>query len=231
MFYVNSTAQSFQLLDSNDVNIGGTTYYAIGSNSNLDHTKFNVKNLTNSSQKFGVKVRQEYSPYSYSHLMLCIDLDCFSANTALCSTQTINASNYPVSDSITANSNFDLNFDIRPATWPWVDCPNDSSIWQVIIYNQTDTSDTTSARIIYRCSNPPLPTSVVELSQESRLNAFPNPTNSTLTFNSKIKGRLYNILGKEVLLINGLSEIDISHLTKGVYFLKTKDSTTKVLKQ
>jgi len=137
-------------------------------------------------------------------------------------------------DTIAANSNYDHYLDLRPATWMWTDCPKDSAIWKVAIYNPTDTTNTidpTTTRIIYKCIDSPDPTSVLESTNENRINAFPNPTNSRLNFSSKISGRLFDLLGNEILDFNQQTEIDISPLTKGVYFLKTNDSVTKVIKK
>ena len=85
-------------------------------------------------------------------------------------------------------------------------------LWHITIYNRADTTDTTSARVIYRCTEPPLPTLIGEASNENEFSAYPNPTSSVLNFNSKVTGRLYNILGSEILQFNNQSKIDISQL-------------------
>ena len=95
----------------------------------------------------------------------------------------------------------------------------------------SDTTDTTSARIVYKCVESPDPTWVIESSIESSLNAYPNPTNSKLNFRSKISGRLFDLLGNEVSRFNQQSEIDISHLTNGVYFLQTDETVIKSIKK
>jgi hypothetical protein len=95
----------------------------------------------------------------------------------------------------------------------------------------SDTTDTTSARIVYKCVESPDPTWVIESSIESSLNAYPNPTNSKLNFRSKISGRLFDLLGNEVSRFNQQSEIDISHLTNGVYFLQTDETVIKIIKK
>ena len=119
-------------------------------------------------------------------------------------------------------------FRFEPVTWMWADCPNDSSVWNVTVFDPTNQNDSSSVRIVWRCVTP---TSIEESSKTKNIKAFPNPANSILNFNSKTTGRLYNVLGCEVLFFRDMKEIDISHLTKGVYFLKTKNSTQKILKQ
>lgn len=88
-----------------------------------------------------------------------------------------------------------------------------------------------ASSIIYKCVESPDPTRVIESSIESSLNAYPNPTNSKLNFRAKISGRLFDLLGNEVLRFNQQSEIDISHLTNGVYFLKTDETVIKIIKK
>ena len=225
LFSLNIDAQSFELLDANNVSIDGTTHYVYGTNIELDHVKFNINNLSNSTQTFALKVRQEYSPYPQSGLSICFLTFCFHASTGLFSTQIINNG---VGDTIPANSQYNTNLDMRPVTWPWIDCPNDSSIWHITIYDPGNIADSSSARVIYKCVTS---TNIGESLNEASFNIYPNPTNSVLNFNSIITGRLYSVLGNEVLRFNNKSEIDISHLTKGVYFLKTNGSTIRILKQ
>ena len=110
----------------------------------------------------------------------------------------------------------------------WTDCLNDSAIWRITVYDPNNITDSSSTRVIWKCV---LPTSIEDYSNDQRLNIFPNPTISKVNFNSKITGRLYNLLGNEVLLFNKAFEIDISALSKGVYFLKTKETTRKIIKQ
>ena len=77
----------------------------------------------------------------------------------------------------------------------------------------------------------------------NKLKIYPNPTNGIFTiqsyFDTAIKGKIYDVLGKEVLkslsIINGMNTIDIANLPKGIYLLKVSDlketKTIKIIKQ
>ena len=110
----------------------------------------------------------------------------------------------------------------------WTDCLNDSAIWRITVYDPKNITDSSSTRVIWKCF---IPTSNEDYSNGPKLNIFPNPPKSKVNFNSKITGRLYNLLVNEVLLFNKKFEIDLSNMRKGVYFLKTKETTRKIIKQ
>ena len=153
------------------------------------------------------------------------------ASTLIYTEQIINNG---IADTITANdvypnfNDFSETFSIKPSKWMWCDCLNDSAIWIITVYDPNNIADSSSTRVIWKCV---LPTSIEDYSNDQRLDIFPNPTNSKVNFNSKLTGRLNNILGDEVLLFNEVFEIDISDMRKGIYFLKTKESTIKIIKQ
>lgn len=77
----------------------------------------------------------------------------------------------------------------------------------------------------------------------SKILIYPNPTDDIIRIigdESEIKAlKMYDIFGKEITFISlqivtgdsTLMEIDLSHLNKGVYFIKTKTTINKVYKQ
>jgi len=70
-------------------------------------------------------------------------------------------------------------------------------------------------------------TSAVENNQFIRLNIYPNPVNSTLIIesNSAIKKvTIYSLQGKE-LITTSSSKIEVSFLTKGIYFISVETKT------
>ncbi|MBA4239807.1 MAG: hypothetical protein C0448_03720 [Sphingobacteriaceae bacterium] len=73
--------------------------------------------------------------------------------------------------------------------------------------------------------------------QHSQITLYPNPTSSILNIDVKEQTQItiVNVLGDIVLTqpINGLSEIDVSKLTSGVYFIKdaTSGRATKFIKE
>ena len=225
LFYTNTNAQTFELLDSNNVSIEGKTHYIYGVKP-FRKIYFNIKNLTGSTQEFGVKITLEYTPNSSSGLAVIYKVSGHIADAYVYTPQIMTDT-----DVITANSNYAEKFRVEPFTNTWADCPNDSAIWRVTIFNQADITDTTTARIIYKCSEAPLSTGIGNISVNNDIKIYPNPTNGLLNFNTKIKGRLYNILGKEVLYVNNKSNIDISYLTKGIYFLNVNGSVKRIVKE
>lgn len=80
-------------------------------------------------------------------------------------------------------------------------------------------------------------TSTNQLNRYSNLSIFPNPTSSiiNLEFNNieNVDFQLFNLTGQSVLngIVNSNStQIDVSHLPEGVYFLKVGNVVKKVLK-
>ena len=226
-----SIAQSLQLLDNNGNIIEGSTHYQYLTSLSSQQTRFQIKNLTAATQSFALKVSLEYAPYPNSALAIILASNGYIASPLINTDQIINNG---IGDTITNNgiypnlNNLFSSFRFEPVTWMWNDCPNDSAIWHITVYAPNNTADTSSVRVIWKCVTP---TGVEDVLKESFFNAHPNPTSSVLNFNSKTTGRLYNVLGSQVLHFNKQLKIDISHLTKGLYFLKTKETTIKVIKE
>jgi len=86
--------------------------------------------------------------------------------------------------------------------------------------------------------------SIDDLEETSKtITLYPNPTSKILNIKSSVSSgsssvELYSIQGKKVFttqLDNNQSDIDISHLTAGLYLVKvindTSSFTTKIIKQ
>ena len=75
-----------------------------------------------------------------------------------------------------------------------------------------------------------------EVIEEAHFSVYPNPAKDFLFINGATieRATIYNILGKEVFKINNQNKLDISPLSKGVYFINVSDgvkaSTKKFIK-
>lgn len=67
----------------------------------------------------------------------------------------------------------------------------------------------------------------------NRFKIFPNPTLEFLNINSLSldSATIYNILGEEVLKVNNENRIDVSSLSKGVYFIKVSNGINSATKK
>lgn len=69
--------------------------------------------------------------------------------------------------------------------------------------------------------------------EKNNIEIYPNPTNGLLKIHSeiiytKLEISVFNITGQKIFTVNNQTEIDISHLTKGIYLIKVKmDGTIK----
>jgi hypothetical protein len=222
------SAQSFQLLDHNDIDITGTTHYEIDSARNLGETKFHIKNLTNSQQAFSLKVERIYTPYTNSGLACCFGVACYSASGTVDGVQVINDGD---GDNIEANAIYN-DLKVAPVVWPWENCPLDSAVWRVTVYSSFNASDSASANIIWRCDQA---TSVQLIDQDAvKLKAFPNPVASHLTINYSIDGvfntafvDFYDMLGQKLVSTQlssskGQVLLDVGSFNAGIYFYAIK---------
>lgn len=69
-------------------------------------------------------------------------------------------------------------------------------------------------------------TSIEDITTENILNAYPNPFSSEINFTGYAE--LYDVLGAKVA--EGTNVINVANITEGVYVLKTKISTVKLIK-
>ncbi len=89
---------------------------------------------------------------------------------------------------------------------------------------------------------PELQTSVIDLQesviQDDYVKIYPNPIQDFLQIElykqDVHKAVIVDLFGRIVLILNNLSEsnnIDLSHLSSGIYLLKISDKTYKILKE
>jgi hypothetical protein len=105
-------------------------------------------------------------------------------------------------------------------------------------WNGIETLDPMLLRITYKQTGE---TGLSEVTQEiDKINIYPNPTKDKLWIDCENFSTiaLYDMLGKEVLnqKINGKSEVNISHLPKGIYIVKVLSDekvigSSKIMKQ
>ena len=220
LFGLTTKAQTFELLDSNDVSIDGTTHYTYGTSASLYQTKFHIKNLTASIKPFALKATLEYTPYTNSDLSGSIDPIGFSCSSTIYTTQIINGG---VGDDINANGIY--SFRAHPVTWMWNDCLNDSAIWRVTVYDPNNISDSTSAKIIWKCT---LPTSTRAFINKKEFSVYPNPSTSIVNIkvpnsNKQLGIKIYTLAGELMLQQHFVNKLDVSTLSKGIYLLKIDD--------
>jgi hypothetical protein len=219
------SAQTFQLLDHNDVDISNTTHYEYGTTTELGLTKFHVKNLTGSQADFALKVEKVHVPYTTSGLACCFGTACFSASATVSGTQIINSG---VGDNVLANGIY-TDLKISPVTWMWTVGGADYAEWIVTIYDPANPSDNSTATIIWQTGASTVSIDEVDESVV-KLNAYPNPAKNNLTVSysvdasfNKASIELFDVLGQK-LISNELSstkgeiKLDVSNLNAGVYF-------------
>ena len=72
----------------------------------------------------------------------------------------------------------------------------------------------------------------VENTEITNLKLYPNPTKNTLTIDGDYTlATIYNIFGKIVLTTDYQKSIDVTALSKGIYFIKVDNTTIKFIKQ
>ena len=222
------SAQSFELLDANDVDISITSHYEYGEKEDLGLTKFHVRNLLGTQAAFAVKVEKVYVPYSNSSLAVCFGLACFSADATVDGTQIINNG---VGDNVNQNTIY-TDLKVAPITWPWGDCEKDSAVWKMTVYDPANISDEVTATIVWRCG---YPVTVEALSEDIvTLTSFPNPALAHLKINYKIEAaystasiEFYDMLGQELVsekLVDskGQVQLDVRPFNAGIYFYAIK---------
>lgn len=75
------------------------------------------------------------------------------------------------------------------------------------------------------------------VSQKTELNFYPNPTtdgkiyitSNTATSNKEVE--IFDVLGKSVLKVTVIKEVNISSLESGVYLIKIKDGENSVTRK
>lgn len=65
--------------------------------------------------------------------------------------------------------------------------------------------------------------------ERNSFSMYPNPASDVVSFNKEVNITIFDINGKKVLAAENISSINISELSKGVYFVKTSEGVTKKL--
>ena len=215
-----ASAQSFQILDHNDVDITGTNHVELGTGQELDGTKFHVKNLTGNPLYYKCEV-QQISNVPNTDIQVCYGSVCNTATAGVLTVQTIPDSGLVNSSAI------DSTFKVAPFSGFGAWTGGESATWRVKIYNSANPNDSASVMITFQNYG----VSVEEITaDEVTLRAYPNPTTNKLTINYSIDGNtanaklgVFDIVGKNVKSYplagdkNQLT-IDVSDLNSGVYF-------------
>lgn len=215
-----ASAQTFQLMDHNDVSIDNTSHYEYGTTLYLEGTKFHVKNLSLGTATYSCKV------YSISHsttsdLQVCYGTNCFTADELNMGVQT-NSGFVTI-----AGGGIDTSLKVAPFTFIWGAA--DSAVWRVTVYDVSNPTDSSSAIITWKEG---FPLSIKnEISKESvSFAVYPNPTSDNLTINYKIDANVtvvsvdvFDVVGKRVLThkltgAKGIVKVDVSNLNSGIYF-------------
>jgi hypothetical protein len=215
-----ASAQTFQLMDHNDVSIDNTSHYEYGTAAYLEGTKFHVKNLSSGPATYSCKV------YSITHsttsdLQVCYGTTCFTADELIMSVQT-NSGSVAI-----PGGGIDTSLKVAPFTFIWGAA--DSAKWRVTVFDVSNPNDSSSAIVTWKEG---FPLSIKnEISKESvSFSVYPNPASDNLTINYNISANItsasvdvFDVVGKRVLThklmgAKGIVKVDVSNLNSGIYF-------------
>ena len=214
------SAQSFQIMDHNDVDITGTSHTEYGNGDVLGATKFHIKNLTGNTKTYTCDM-QEISNVPGTDWQVCYGTNCFSATAGIATVQVIGGSN-----SI-PGSQIDTTFKVAPFSGFGAWTGGETATWRVKVYDPQNVSDSASAIITWQNYG----VSVKEItSKDVALNAYPNPATDNISVSYSIDGitnnaqlSVFDIVDKKIKsydLANNKNQlsINVSDLNSGVYF-------------
>lgn len=217
-----ASAQTFDLMNKNDVSIDGSNYSVIDAAFPLSETKWHVENLTSNTASYTAKVYM-ISNTPGSDLQICYGANCYTANGSQSGAQ------QPAANASVAGMTIDTSFKVAPFTFSWN--PGDSAVWRVTIHNVNDPTDSASAVITWKYT----PASVNEIDESNVVfNVFPNPTSNILSVNFDMPQtnetpyiEVYDVVGKytKAYTLSGRNvtkNLDVSDLNAGVYFFTIK---------
>ncbi len=215
------SAQTFDLMDKNDVSINGLTHTETDDAMPLSETKFHVKNLTGTTANYTCKVYVVSNPTG-AGLQVCYGTDCRTANGSLTGSQAVGGM------ATIAGGGTDNTFKVAPFTFVWN--PGDSAIWKVVVYNVSNPNDSASSTITWKYDN----TSSVATfnSIDAEMSIYPNPAAGNININYNFTGdvinsnprvEVFDVVGKRVAThqlpnTNGKLNLDVNGLKSGVYF-------------
>ena len=211
-------AQTFELLDSNNNNIGGTDHYELSTGIMLSETKFHIKNISLRTAEYSAKTF-EIANTTGSDLQVCFGSACYIAYSGDTSIQYFSDSKSLQSDEI------DLSFKVAPFAFSW--SAGDSATWRVTIFDILNPNDSASAIITWKVNS----VSINEIREnEISLNAYPNPVVNDLTIDYTISAfannariEIQDITGKKIKRFaisnkQGQLFIDLKNYNSGIYF-------------
>ncbi len=213
-----ASAQTFELLDENNVNIDGMTIERAGTAASISETKFHVQNVSNNSAVYSCKV-YEVTNVPGSDLQVCYGVACFTATAGVSGAQT--NTGYL---SLLANQ-IDNTFKVAPFAFGW--SSGDEATWRVVVYDTANVQDSTFAIVKWKVQG----VSVDEIAaNDVNFSAYPNPATNVLNLDYNFKTNVnvatvdvFDIVGKKVMS-HQLNEqkatlkVDVSSLNAGVYF-------------
>jgi len=133
--------------------------------------------------------------------------------------------------------------DPTKTTFQWIDCDTDLPIAGEIDYNYTPTVNGSYAVIVSReaCTDTSSCITIADVSvnelEKNQISIYPNPTSSSIQISSTgIIDKIFitSITG-EIVMTTSLTEINLSDLKSGVYFLtvvsNNQQTTQKIIKQ
>jgi parallel beta-helix repeat protein len=109
--------------------------------------------------------------------------------------------------------------------------------WSTNIYDTTIDSTMLPTKILLDCTA--ASSNTIKGSTEKEIKIIPNPAENNFTIETSVTGKenivlIYSLEGKELMkqqLLNNRTQIDISNLTSGIYFIKLiSDNTVQVKK-
>ena len=110
------------------------------------------------------------------------------------------------------------------------------SVIKYTFYDNGNQADATSVIFIFNSG----PVGIKEITKTASFNVYPNPTTGQLRIemqhaeSNKQQAEIYDIYGKKLsafCLLPSATEIDISHLSAGIYFLKIDGKVVKMVKE
>jgi len=117
--------------------------------------------------------------------------------------------------------------------------PNGQGGISIIKYTFSDNNNPSDATsVIFKFDSGPV--GIKEITKTASFNVYPNPTTGQLRIemqhaeSNKQQAEIYDIYGKKLsafCLLPSATEIDISHLSAGIYFLKIDGKVVKMVKE
>ncbi len=206
-------SQSFEILDSLDNSIG-SSYTFFGNGNVLSKSpKFHVKNLTSVSKSFKIIATDITNPTA-TDLQVCYGGVCESVPAGSVAYDVGSA------QAVVPPAIFDA-LKITPFSFSWA--LGDSAVWDIELVDVANTNDVITTRVkwIYNGT-----VGVNNYELLNTISIYPNP--SVSIFNIHVQNSTYTTIdlidavGEKVLEQEFTNQLDVSSLSKGVYFIRLK---------